>query len=226
LGCSETSDANVLTQTFQLQQQLHEWNSSLPPEIKTVSVSELSAIDVTTHHTQRYRFVLTLRYLNTQLLLHRAVLAKLLGENLDASQTHAPILQMQRNLCRTSSMFAQEILTIVYAVLTDPRMGKNFLGAWWFTLYYGRVSWSSYWVDGTLTTYLGSVQREPCDIRKCTHPTLGRQRRSWGDHIPRDGSTSFGTSNRNARTSRPRKSPPRSMRSIPEFSFQADRRME
>ena len=47
---------------------------------------------------------------------------------------------MQMSFNRTGIQAAEDIIEIIYTVLTDPGLGKNLIGAWWFTLYYGECA--------------------------------------------------------------------------------------
>lgn len=47
---------------------------------------------------------------------------------------------MQMTFNRTQIQTAQDIIEIIHAVLTDPGLGRDLIGAWWFTLYYSKRS--------------------------------------------------------------------------------------
>lgn len=70
---------------------------------------------------------------------------------------------MQTTFNRTQIQVAEDIVEIIYTVLTDPRLGRDLMGAWWFTLYYSKMRDSSWpLIPGFLT--LNSIQRSPCYI--------------------------------------------------------------
>uniref|UniRef100_A0A0B7KNK2 Zn(2)-C6 fungal-type domain-containing protein n=1 Tax=Bionectria ochroleuca TaxID=29856 RepID=A0A0B7KNK2_BIOOC len=136
LGCEETSDTNMITQIFLIQHELNEWQDSLGPGLSLVTPENMLNVDSSNPIGERYRFVLTMRYLHAQLLLYRPVLTKLLSTDFDSSQSQQSISQMQLNLSDSCTDYARKIIYIVHSVLTRPDLGKHFLGAWWFTLYY------------------------------------------------------------------------------------------
>ncbi|KAH7117434.1 c6 zinc finger domain-containing protein [Dactylonectria macrodidyma] len=43
---------------------------------------------------------------------------------------------MQENLVQSCTQSAAEVISLIHSVLTQERLGKGFLGAWWFTIYY------------------------------------------------------------------------------------------
>lgn len=137
LGCYEPSETDTFAQIFQLQHELNEWQQSLPVGLQTISFSEMAGVNYHSSRVERYRFVLTLRYLNTQLLLQRPLLTKMLN-NTDAELTGRPysINQMQEHLNWNCTKTAEEIISIIHSVLTRPELGRRLLGAWWFTVYY------------------------------------------------------------------------------------------
>lgn len=47
---------------------------------------------------------------------------------------------MHMTFSRTQIQVAEDIIEIIYTVLTDPRLGGDLIGAWWFTLYYSKRS--------------------------------------------------------------------------------------
>lgn len=137
------SDTAVVTHILQLSHELNEWQTSLPSPLALVSANSLEMMtDVSEDPTnERYRIILTLRHLNTQLLLHRLVLTRSLDNaRSDApDQSRNPISQMERNYNLVCIRSAEDIITIVHSVLTSQYLGRHLVGAWWFTLYYSTL---------------------------------------------------------------------------------------
>lgn len=55
-------------------------------------------------------------------------------------QRHGSLNHMQMTFNRTQIQIAEDIIEIIHAVLTDPGLGRDLIGAWWFTLYYSKRS--------------------------------------------------------------------------------------
>lgn len=144
LGCDEPpSETQMVTQIFQLEQELNDWQNQLPPELHLQSSSNLpDESNLDDPVLERFRVILSMRYLNTQLLLHRPCLTKSLGGL--TGDSHPPLQrqrstsQLQTNFNRACVQAAEDSIAILYAVLTKPGLGSQLIGAWWFTLYYGK----------------------------------------------------------------------------------------
>ncbi|KXJ90070.1 fungal-specific transcription factor domain-domain-containing protein [Microdochium bolleyi] len=187
----ELSNPDLMTRIIQLEQDLDQWRASLPaPLALRVSSPSIGGIDpamgaggggdrpdMTSPATaspgtpglflqvDKFRNILTLRYLNTKLLLLRPILtntlhAKYLVEDQQgqaqqggAANPFAPspggggvgsahhrrrsLGYMQSNYF-TAACFrgAVDTISIIHAAVTRPELGKHMLGAWWFTLCY------------------------------------------------------------------------------------------
>ncbi|KAF4345857.1 activator of stress s 1 [Fusarium beomiforme] len=136
LRCDELSDVEMVTRIFQLQQELDEWHRSLPSELSLITSSLIAETPLEESPMQRLRIILTLRYLNTQLLLQRPPLSKLLQTASDQAQRQNPFDQVQEKLVEECAQSAEEIISIIHAILTTREQGRSLLGAWWFTIYY------------------------------------------------------------------------------------------
>jgi hypothetical protein len=141
LGCDELLlDNSMLTMIFQLSQELEEWHESLPEVLSLRTAAEIANLE---DHLQdpvieRYRLILTLRYLNLQLLLFRPVLSRSLNinSNDDNPRQIDPLGKIGRDFHFNCIKSAEDIVIIIHFVLTQPSLGKRLVGAWWFTLYY------------------------------------------------------------------------------------------
>jgi hypothetical protein len=141
LGCGNgPSEVVMMTQIVELEQELRDWQQSLPPSLVLRSSSQLLSDDYTIddYTLERFRLILTLRYLSVQLLLHRPSLTKSLANVNSAAQPGpSSISQMQVNFNRTCVRVAEEIVDMLHSALTRPSLGRGVIGAWWFTMYYG-----------------------------------------------------------------------------------------
>ncbi|KAH7169928.1 c6 zinc finger domain-containing protein [Dactylonectria macrodidyma] len=142
LGCEDPpSETTMITQIFHLEQELSDWHNSLPAPLFLRSSSHLPEEELIDDQTiERFRLILSLRYLSVQLLLHRPMLTKSLsGCSRDPNSMRRPqrsVNQMQANFNRTCVRAAEDIIEIIHTVLTKPGLGRHLIGAWWFTLYY------------------------------------------------------------------------------------------
>jgi hypothetical protein len=188
LGCDEQPTETVtVTSIIQFGQELTDWQNNLPPQLSLRSSADLPREgEIQDLTTERVRLILTLRYLNVQLLLHRPTFIRSLGallrDPMIPTRNPAPVNHMQSNFDRTFVQVAENIIEIIYTVLTRPDLGRHLIGAWWFSLYYGRFHNDILDPDHVeLTVY--SVQCSTGDIWKPRH--LPRQRcRGCAQHRP------------------------------------------
>ncbi|GAB7346627.1 hypothetical protein MBLNU459_g1764t2 [Dothideomycetes sp. NU459] len=141
MGCeSDESFSDTICHIIKLDHQLLSWRQNLPSALKT-SNSSIPAVDLSTRIPQRLRSILTLRFLNTRLLLHRPVLARLLDNHAAAAAPSATAQDPSettalRDLARTSTTCALESATQIIGIVHSHGERKAALGAWWFSLYF------------------------------------------------------------------------------------------
>ncbi|KAF4965570.1 hypothetical protein FSARC_6655 [Fusarium sarcochroum] len=142
LGCDDqTSETTTMTSIIQLGQELADWQVSLPTQLGLYSVCDLPHdTEIQNPTVERFRVVLTLRYLNVQLLLHRPTFIRSLGVLLKEPKlphrNAGSVNNMQASFDKAFVQVAENIIDIIYAVLMRPDHGRHLIGAWWFTLYY------------------------------------------------------------------------------------------
>ena len=134
-----------MTRLFGLEQELIYWEQTLHPDLKMISSEQLaitSSLPRTTldHQSdQQLQTILTLRFLNIRLLLHRPVLVKFLDSR-SASQRDVHEIQMLRQIgvhsIQVCMHSATEIISIVHAIVTATGSTRTSVGAWWYTLYF------------------------------------------------------------------------------------------
>lgn len=87
----------------------------------------------------RLRIVLTLRYNNLRILLHRPVLTSLLTQSV-TDETRLDevsiIQQVGSSSVHACTRSAKEIISIVSCLIHSDGSARGLLGAWWFSLYY------------------------------------------------------------------------------------------
>lgn len=138
LACGkEPATVDILNLLYANEQRLLQWRGSLSAPLFVIA-SGAPPSSNTTGPERKLCTILTLRYLNVHLLLHRPVLVKffdyhnrvggLEGEDVWLFQIGTTSLAR----CHES---ATKIIAIVHSVLTTPER-QGMFGAWWFTLYY------------------------------------------------------------------------------------------
>lgn len=132
---------NSIADLFSLEQQLSEWRESLPSGLMIRDSAEVFSFDGGSPPAwERPRIVLTLRYHNVRILVHRLVLVRFLetaGKGDLDEQRFALMKQIGLNSVRICMCAASEIINFVYEVVQSAGIKRTLLGAWWFTVYYG-----------------------------------------------------------------------------------------
>ena len=133
------SEAELIPRIFELEQELNRWQSSLPAELSMVVSTALPIPASFRDRTvDRFRTMLTLRYHNLSILVHRPLLCKsldFLAESIPEVWSNS-VSRMTKDAVDACLGGAEETINIVHGILTDPTLGSSVLGAWWFTLYY------------------------------------------------------------------------------------------
>jgi hypothetical protein len=142
LGCAQPlSDIQTATEVFKLEQELNLWRHCISSPLcirahNTLLYGDEDACE------ERFRVVLTLRYLNLQTLLHRPFVAKSLDVRTGWDKSTGATTSAERlasGSIQTCIKSAQEVISIVHTIISAKR-AHDLLGAWWFSLYYGRSS--------------------------------------------------------------------------------------
>ena len=151
LACSlPTNDVDIVSKAYQIENRLSQWQQQLPAEMKLVNAQAIFTQDLPPADGSaedewrqlRLRFVLTLRYINIRILLHRPVMVKFL-EELRHSNTasHSPILlQIGTANVQIAAKSSMELIYLVQNALryANGRSKWGLLGAWWYSLYYSK----------------------------------------------------------------------------------------
>jgi hypothetical protein len=169
------AEAELIPRIFELEQELTRWQSALPTELAMVLSTGLPMPGTFRDRTvSRFRTMLTLRYHNLNILVHRPLLCK----SLDALAESIPevwsnsVSRMTKDAVDACLGSAEETINIVHGILTDPSLGSSVLGAWWFTLYY--------LFNGSLVVFANSL------IQQSMHPnSISPQRSTDLEHLNR-----------------------------------------
>jgi hypothetical protein len=122
-----------------MEHQLVEWERVLPKDLGLLNSRDMPFESNGECHIQRYRVIITLRYHNLRILIHRVVVVKFLhacGKTDRDDQEVALLRQIGLNSVRISVQSSLEIIAIVNLIVHSTGAQRGFLGAWWFSLYY------------------------------------------------------------------------------------------
>ena len=144
----EPRTTDIVGHLYPIEQRLLEWKRALPPSLSIVSAPILpSGMDQMTDldglgQVRQLSTILTLRYLNLRLLLHRPVLVKFFEYQNDTMGREEEAMLLQQfgttSVCQCYQT-STEIVSIVHSAIGVPDT-LELLGAWWFTLYYSKIS--------------------------------------------------------------------------------------
>jgi hypothetical protein len=141
IGCGPPMPRkDMATAIFQFEQEIDEWSHSLPVFLRLISTSSLSPNPSDNPVWMRYQVILSLRCLNLQVLLYRPVLIRSIDRTAEItvhSTTMRSMDQIEKTHIDSCLTSANEIIDLIHMVITTPEFGKQLLGAWWFSLYYG-----------------------------------------------------------------------------------------
>ena len=142
VGCDKPVGLlDTFTWLLQMEQQLMEWRRDLPAELFWRRSQDVEWEGETS--LERLRIVLTIGFHDLRLLLHRPVLARLLDMGRQAdSDTHQELALLQHlgaSSVGISGASSMEIVNIVHQIVKSAGERRDYLGAWWFTLYYSAL---------------------------------------------------------------------------------------
>jgi hypothetical protein len=144
IGCETPVSAfEVVGRLFKLEEQLAQWVRTLPANMGLRNSQDIPSEGRDPELLERYRIILTLRYHNLRILVHRIVVVRFLDicGKVDRDEQELTLLQQigsnSVQICVQSSL---EIISIVNNIVHSIGMRRGFLGAWWFSLYYSMLS--------------------------------------------------------------------------------------
>lgn len=149
LACSYPANAvDTVALVYKIENQLSEWQRGLPSHMRLIATQDimpdrLPSAESSTENAWRQlrlRFILTLRYTNVRILLHRPVLVKFLEGLSNPVDNHDFSMLQSVGVIHIQIVIksAKEIICLVLNALQSAsgRAKWGLLGAWWFTLYY------------------------------------------------------------------------------------------
>lgn len=146
IGCDGPLPVSeTVAHIFGLEQQLFSWERSLAHPLQLISSASIANLphDQMSSNSQylslKFQVILTLRYLNLRVLLHRPILVKFITASRSPDRDPQDMRLLQQigmnslHICADSAM---EIIDIVHHMVSEPGWKHSLLGAWWFSLYY------------------------------------------------------------------------------------------
>ncbi|RFU31829.1 hypothetical protein B7463_g4515, partial [Scytalidium lignicola] len=178
LGVQDSpTDMEAVSMVLAGERQLEEWEKQLSPLFglritkAPFNVQDLNKINLDSLIIERFNCVLSLRFHNLRVLLHRQFLEKLLdacsGNDSNTQSMETRILQqLGTNSVQTCVESAMVIISIVHTVVMSTGWYRGLLGAWNFSLFYtfnaGLVIFGALVVapkDSNLTSQWGFVEQ-------------------------------------------------------------------
>lgn len=142
LGCDPPlGESEMLDRVFRLDRTLGNWELDLPLPLSLLQAGEYTNIDASNTAHLRFRTILTLRKLNLETLIHRPALIQTMEavKNHSSDATTSRSVQRMRQSSISSCVTAAESTIYIIHQVTTARGPKNrLLGAWWFSLYFGK----------------------------------------------------------------------------------------
>jgi hypothetical protein len=142
----DPDDLTALQASMEFRKTLRMWAASLPPYLGLCEPQ--SEILAQSTPVNRLRVILTLRYHNLNILIHRPLLSTtidhLFRTNKETAIDPSYFVQLAMAEAQECIKSAESTIEIAYAILIADLTSKNNLGVWYFSLYYGRSNGDSY----------------------------------------------------------------------------------
>ncbi|KAF4550089.1 Fungal specific transcription factor domain-containing protein 21 [Elsinoe fawcettii] len=128
-----TDEDTLVSYVLTTGRDLDKWKASLPADMSLVSTEDLSS----NTFQLRWRCILTLRYLNVRLMLHRPFLSMMLQDiRTNPRNTALTVQPMIGHVKKPCMDAAKETVDLLYTALDTDGLIIRITGAWWFTLHY------------------------------------------------------------------------------------------
>ncbi|KAI1676012.1 C6 transcription factor [Pyrenophora tritici-repentis] len=134
----DLDDLKTLQASVEFRKSLRMWAASLPPYLGLCDAQP--EILAESSRLNRLRVILSLRYHNLSILVHRPLLSITIGhlfrKDDNAINTAPYFIQLAMAEAEECVQSAEATINIAHAVISADSTSKNNLGAWYFTLYY------------------------------------------------------------------------------------------
>ncbi|KAF4496730.1 arylamine N-acetyltransferase [Fusarium agapanthi] len=135
---SDPDEMAHLKASGELRKQLRLWAANLPPHLQLCDVESDALLQNT--KANRLRVILTMRYHNLSILIHKPLLSAtirhLFRHDDTANASSSYLIQLAMAEAHECVRSAQLTIDIVHSVISVDCTSKNNLGVWYFTLYY------------------------------------------------------------------------------------------
>ncbi|KAK0388792.1 hypothetical protein NLU13_5035 [Sarocladium strictum] len=151
----EPDDMASLQASGQFRKQLRAWSANLPPYLRLCEPKSKMLLE--NNQLNRLRVILTLRYHNLNILIHRPLLGStirhLFGGDQMSIGNPSYLVQLAMGEAHECVRSAQSTIELVHMIVTADPSGNNNLGVGYFTLYYvftaslvvlGRILWAQH----------------------------------------------------------------------------------
>ena len=135
----DPDDLTAVQASMEFRKTLRMWAASLPPYLALCEPQS----EILAKHSpvNRLRVILTLRYHNLNILIHRPLLSATIGylfqTDKETAKDPSYFVQLAMVEAQECVKSAESTIEIAYAILTAGPTVKNNLGVWYFSLYYG-----------------------------------------------------------------------------------------
>lgn len=137
---TESDDMASLHASAEFKKELRNWSSRLPPYLQLREPKENTVLE--NAPVNRLCVILTLRYHNINILIHRPLLGStirhLFGGTSTDSKGPSYLIQLAMVEAHECIHSAQSTIELVYSIITRDETSRNNLGMWYFTLHYGQ----------------------------------------------------------------------------------------
>jgi len=128
---------HLLTRVLEVEQDLSTWTQGLPRGLFPVTASDLDRLGVDDSDAHRFRIILTLRFLNVRMLLHRSVLSRLLEERShDCNAVYRDFMLM---MSAGSLGMCVDAAVETIAIISRTTQRQHVLPIWWYSIYFGKL---------------------------------------------------------------------------------------
>jgi hypothetical protein len=141
IECNTTIPSSELFERIiPIERKLSAWKSQLPPDLQVRSRDEILQDAKESPLFSRLCTVITLRYLNTRMLLHRPMISRFLLDHDRTKQGDLDewnlLLKFGRSSLEVSMLAAVETIDLIHEV---SEAQHRMLTTWWFTIYYSKI---------------------------------------------------------------------------------------
>lgn len=125
----------LLSKVLSKEHDLSQWVHGLPPYITPITKKGFNLDTISDKPASlSFQVILTLRYLNVRILLHRAVLSRLLS--MTASDSNANAEDFVIRLASSSIDKCVEMAIQTISIISQARHRQDILPVWWWSIYF------------------------------------------------------------------------------------------